>query len=847
MPARWAWILRRHRRTYWLLCLSLLSFGAIAQTPIQFVADDDGSPLPFATVQTKLDTSLTDEGGYWTPKLGLGLTDTVRVSWVGFEQGAFTLENLIASGNKGVLSRSSSFLVSVVVAGRRETRVDRMTAAVEVIPGSTITTQQSLTTVDALANLSGAYVQQSQFGGGSPVLRGFEANRVLLVVDGVRMNNAIYRSGHLQNAITVDPLALSQLEVIYGAGSLAYGSDALGGVVHFKTREPKYRVKGIDPVITGEVISSFGTAANSLQFGGRLEYGGAKWAGLTILSTTQTSDLRAGSWRPEYPDFGLRNTFVDRRNGRDTVVQNDRPNVQIGTGYDQYNLLQKFRFQLAPELELGINLQASTSSDIPRYDALTELRNGQLRWARWDYGPQTRLLAALELKDRRKTALYDRVTYLLSQQFIEEDRIRRRFGDDWEENNEEEVFVSNLQVDFSKELPGNLTLKYGVDLRHDRVVSDAFLKNIVSGERDNLSLPTRYPSQGSSLSAAGAYLDMSQQLGRRWRLRGGLRLASQRLRATFGEDDPLEWPRAYLDGIRNDNTSATGAFGIRRNGERSNLRFVATQGFRAPNVDDFGKFRERNGFILIPNPELGAERSNTLEFGYEIFSSDRTLRVGATLYHTWLRNAIIREDGALPNGDDFFVSRGDTLRTQTNVNAISGNIAGGDFYFNWQFAEGWELDGDVHYIYGRRRQNFPELPNSIIVPQDHIPPAYGKLGIGYRKRRLRLNGNVRFQVAKPVWRYAVSSIVVPPGDSYNIGINLGTPDNIEFTPINPNTGEFVGSRAWWTLNVSGEYALTRSLRLRLRADNLLDCHYRTFASGVSAPGLDIRFGVSLRF
>ena len=83
-------------------------------------------------------------------------------------------------------------------------------------------------------------VQQSQQGGGSPILRGFEANRILLVVDGVRLNNAIYRSGHLQNALTVDPFAVRSVEVRHGAGSVQYGSDALGGVIHYHTRSPRW-------------------------------------------------------------------------------------------------------------------------------------------------------------------------------------------------------------------------------------------------------------------------------------------------------------------------------------------------------------------------------------------------------------------------------------------------------------------------------------------------------------------------------------------------------------------------------------------------------------------------------
>ena len=83
-----------------------------------------------------------------------------------------------------------------------------------------------------LSYIPGVKVQKTQFGGGSPVLRGMEANRILLVVDGVRMNNAIYRKGHLQNSITVSPSMLDKTEVLFGPSSVIYGSDALGGVIH---------------------------------------------------------------------------------------------------------------------------------------------------------------------------------------------------------------------------------------------------------------------------------------------------------------------------------------------------------------------------------------------------------------------------------------------------------------------------------------------------------------------------------------------------------------------------------------------------------------------------------------
>ena len=72
------------------------------------------------------------------------------------------------------------------------------------------------------------------------MIRGFATNRVFMVVDGVRMNNAIYRSGNIQNVISIDALSIETAEVVFGPGSLIYGSDAIGGVMDFHTLNAQF-------------------------------------------------------------------------------------------------------------------------------------------------------------------------------------------------------------------------------------------------------------------------------------------------------------------------------------------------------------------------------------------------------------------------------------------------------------------------------------------------------------------------------------------------------------------------------------------------------------------------------
>ena len=813
-----------------------------------------GTPLPFATVAPAGSAAgYTDGRGRYPLPDQLSPHDTVTVSYLGYAPLRRSLADLRRAGGRAVLQPAGLTLTTPTVVGRRDETARALPYAVETVGAAAVDRAQSLTTADALADLSGVYVQKSQFGGGSPVVRGFEANRVLLVVDGVRMNNAIFRSGHLQNAITVDPLALERLEIIYGAGSLAYGSDALGGVVHFRTVRPRFadEIAGADAGakvggaassarprgrLGGTAAVRYASAARAFGQSVRLAYGARDFATLTLLSGYSTGHLRSGAQRPAgFAAFGQRLSYVARQDGRDRLVRNPDPNRQIGTAYAQFNLLHKMRWRLADGLELDANLQYTTTGDVPRYDALTERRDGELRWARWDYGPQTRALAALRLSDRRPGRWYTTASVLLSHQFTEEDRLRRRFRDDREENSLVDVHATNLQVDLSKVVGPRTTLRYGGDVRYDRVESRAFLLDLVSRARS--PFPSRYPSGGSTLAGAGAYAEAEYRWATAWRVRGGLRAGRQRLDARFGAADPVAWPRDYVDGVGNTAGAVTGALGVVYDDRRHRWRGLVAQGFRAPNVDDFAKFRERNGFVQVPNPELQPERSLTAEVSYGYRSAGGQLALTATAYRTWLRRAIVRGPGRLPDGTATFVSRGDTLRAQTNVNAASARIFGGDLTLRWRPAPAWTVETALHYLRGRRQQRAPDGV-TLTLPQDHIPPPYGRVGLGWRHRRLDLRLTVRFQLAKRPEDYAVGAITLAPDGSYRLD-RTGTPDNLELTPLASDVGfNYTGTYGWWTANAYAGYELGRRWSLRLKAENLLDRHYRTFASGLSAPGFD---------
>jgi len=133
------------------------------------------------------------------------------------------------------------------------------------------------TSADLLEGTGQVYIQKSQLGGGSPMIRGFSTNRLLITVDGVRMNNAIFRGGNLQNVISIDPLSIQNTEVTLGSGSIIYGSDAIGGVMSFYTKKPKFSFTDSLKTKTNFMVR-YATASQEKTAHIDFNFGYEKWA-----------------------------------------------------------------------------------------------------------------------------------------------------------------------------------------------------------------------------------------------------------------------------------------------------------------------------------------------------------------------------------------------------------------------------------------------------------------------------------------------------------------------------------------------------------------------------------------
>lgn len=443
------------------------------------------------------------------------------------------------------------------------------------------------TSADILKHSGQVFVQKSQLGGGSPMMRGFAANSVLLAVDGIRMNNAIFRSGNLQNVISIDPNAVENTEVLFGPGSIIYGSDALGGVMNFQTRSPKLSFDENDTESAINVMSRYSSANNEGTIHADASVGFEKWGTTTSITYSSFDDLRSGgNFYDEFPEFGKRKEYVIRRDGFDAVVPNEDVTLQRFSGYQQLNMMQKIRYKPNTNWDISYGTHYATTSDIPRYDRLIERENGdtgQLVNAEWHYGPQIWMMNTLKADYFKATDWFDNLTATFSHQWFQESRNDRNFQDEWLRNREENVNVYITQFDFDKHFDDDNALYYGIEGIYNYVKSDAQSTNIATGDIQNVA--TRYPDEGSDYTQMAAYAKYEQDITSNLTAILGTRYSHILLDAQFSD--------TFYDFNFQEITLNTGALSgnvgfTYRPANNLQLNLNASSGFRAPNKKDQG-------------------------------------------------------------------------------------------------------------------------------------------------------------------------------------------------------------------------------------------------------------------
>jgi hemoglobin/transferrin/lactoferrin receptor protein len=690
---------------------------------------------------------------------------------------------------------------------------------------------------DLLINTGNLFVQKSQQGGSSPVIRGFEASRILLVVDGIRMNNAIYRSGHLQNAITVDQNMLSSIEVLQGPASTLFGSDALGGAIHMMTRQPQLSTDKSKKNIKGSAFSRFSSANNEKTIHADINIGWKKIGLLSSITLSDFGDTKMGSNdKKGFELFGTRPFYIEPYNGSagDTILKNSNDRIQKFSGYTQVDLLQKILFKPSENSSHTINIQHSTSSNIPRYDRLQDIKNGKLRFASWYYGPQNRSLFAYNLQLKNQSGFFGEYNSTISYQFIQESRFTREYKR-YEQFDKrlEEIGVGGFTLDARRKMI-NDELTAGIDVQTNNLISTASRTNLIT--KDVSKLDTRYPDGYNSMYNTAIFIQHIHKFkNEKWILNDGIRFQYTDLSSTINDNSFFNLP---VTKVRQKNSSLTGNLGFAYSpSKKTRINLGYSSGFRAPNIDDLSKVFESSTSlrqVVIPNADLKPEYTGTFEIGLNQTILEN-IQVEASTYYTNFTNAIVKAPFRL-NGEDSILYNNVKSQVLASQNVNRAFIYGANLMINAKIHESWLFSSTINFTKGRfitdenKNSSIYQLQPSglysIVLskvrtkPLDHIPPVFGKISLSYKKKEAELELFMLFNGWKRLDQYNADG-----EDNAQYATKLGTP-------------------AWQTINVKSSFKLNKLLRLQAGIENIFDLNYRYFASGFSAPGRN--FILSLR-
>lgn len=563
-----------------------------------------------------------------------------------------------------------------VTATRRAEPAFEVPNAITIATLDDIRTAAPQTVMDALRGQPGMYVQQTTPGQGIVVLRGLKGSEVLQVVDGFRLNNAIFRNAPNQYVALVDSQSLARIEAVRGPMSGLYGSDAMGGVVQMLSWEPHFDT--LDWSSEGLLRSAYGTAdASTLT---RLQ-GAVGRQGLAISGGFTYQDVN------------------ERRVGGGEALPY--------TSYTARAADFKASAAVAPGHELTLFVQYAEQPRTPRYDELTPgYGQAQPNSAVYWFAPQRRDFAQLLWRASEANALWDTAEMHLGRQAMRDDRETRDYGSDALDHERNLDVTNGLTFQATRTWRDTHHLTWGADWYEDDIESSRHRTNIVTGVTTERA--PRFPD-GSSMSQLGAFVADDWTLGTRLDLLGSVRLnrTATNLPAS-----------GSFAAVSTEDTGWSGSLSLAWKLD-DDWRLVSNlgRGYRAPNVFDLGTFGDRpGGRFNLPNPDLEPETVTTFDAGVK-WSTDRL--TGELIgYYSWYRDKItsVLTGEVTPSGRLVVQSR----------NAASLDLYGAEFALRARVTDAIELHGNLTWTVGN------ETLDDMEYPADRIPPLNGTAGVSWR-------------------------------------------------------------------------------------------------------------------
>ncbi len=634
-------------------------------------------PVSHASISVKnslLGTSTNKDGLFSLDTKNDSLT--LLVSCVGYETREMTFYMKNGTSRLEIPLQPASLELNksiVVTASRNEKRSFQIPEAVSVLTRQELKNRAPRSMAEALIGETGVWMQKTNHGGGSPFIRGLTGNQTLLLIDGIRLNNAAFRYGPNQYFNTIDLFSVDRAEVIRGKGSVLYGSDALGGVINVITRTPEY-------------------SSGKARLGGRgkIRYmnKGMEKSGMGELAYQSENLVLLGN--VNYKDFG--DLFAGGSLGF------ERP-----SGYNETGINLKIKGRFNRKWQITGAFHYIRQNDVPRYDQVT-LRGYQT----YKFDPQIHGLTYFKTKYHGKHFLFKKITVTGSYQIADETRKIRKEDSPLLYNENDVVKTHGLSVEsyaqFSRQWDGVT----GIEFYSDQVNSGS--TEIHTGTGVEAALRGLYPDNSGMKNLA--VFSQHTLKWKKFHLNAGGRFNTFRIESedeTFGKISLK--PHSLVGNL------ALQCFFS----PRQQLILSAHSAFRAPNINDISSFGLFDYGIEIPSTDLSPEKTMTLEAGYKISADKFSLALNA--FTTRLNDQIVRVE-ATYNGKETI----DGERVYKKQNIARSNIHGVEFESGWRLNRHFSIINNLTWLYGKNLKNGE--------PMRRIPPFNGKLALKYSESKV---------------------------------------------------------------------------------------------------------------
>ena len=653
--------------------------------------------------------------------------------------------------------------------------------SIEIEDSKKLAEQAPRSVPEVLKNTQGVFVQHTNFGGGAPIIRGLIGPQVLIVVDGIRFSNSVYRTGPIQYLNLIDLFSVEKIEVLRGPGSLLFGSDAMGGMIQVYTHSPDNTQYYDNVSQKTNVTARYYSANEGGAIHGRVHMGINSNAVIAGVSYRDFDDLMGGG------DIGR----------------------QIYSGYKHMSAIGKLSGYVPKGMFSGLGYTfgylSSKIEDAGRTDKLFDKKSLQF------YDNQDHLLYSKF--HMRFPSFKTKADLSVSYQFFLEVKNNHKLNDDlsiYQKTTVDEVIVNTLGFDLkfvTKMFSNKCKLNYGAMFYTDFVDAERKIKNFVdsegkmieSAESWQITPDKNYPN-GSRYGHYGLYLLARTNLFRHKlntiRFKGGYRFHGvDAIAPAYNEIEEVSFKtlgHVFLASLQYLYSS------------KLNIAVTFSQGFRAPNLQESAMLGDSGKYFNTPNSDLNPEKSDTFELLFK--SRFNRLILSSSVYVSFIDDLITRGANKYKGESEI-----DGKEVMTHLNKKNAFVYGYEGGFLIKTRYGISLNAQLTYTFGEMKDD------NNNKPMTRIPPLFGQAVLRYERKLFKKN-----------------DLFI---DLFIRGANKQ--DRLSEEDITDTRIPEGGTKSWLTLNSRIGYSVIENLRINIALENILDKEYKYHGSGVYGPGRNL--------